>query len=157
MGDETVIEYVRHSASTHIFSASMPPPAVATVLACLDVLEQEPERLTRLAEISDRMRDGFRSLGFNVWASQTPIIPVVVGEMYLCFQFWKDLLEAGVFTNAVVPPAVPPGQSLMRTSYMATHTDDELDRVLAAFEEVGLRHGIIAPGGVPGPAMAKAA
>ena len=157
VGDETVIEYVRHTASTHIFSASMPPPAVATVLACLDVLEQEPERLDRLAEISDRMRDGFRSLGFNVWASQTPIIPVVVGEMYLCFQFWKDLLEAGVFTNAVVPPAVPPGQSLMRTSYMATHTDDELDRVLAAFEEVGLRHGIIAPGGVPGPAMAPAA
>ncbi len=155
VGDETVIEYVRHTASTHIFSASMPPPAVATVLACLDILEAEPERLERLAQISDRMREGFRSLGFNVWASQTPIIPVVIGEMYLCFEFWKDLLEEGVFTNAVVPPAVPTGQSLMRTSYMATHSDDELDRVLEAFETVGLRHGIIAPGGVVGPAMAQ--
>ncbi|MDT0632878.1 aminotransferase class I/II-fold pyridoxal phosphate-dependent enzyme [Rubrivirga sp. S365] len=153
VGDETVIEYVRHTASTHMFSASMPPSAVATVLACLDILETEPERLERLAEISDTMRDGFRSLGFDVWASQTPIIPVVIGEMYRCFAFWKDLLEAGVFANAVVPPAVPQGQSLMRTSYMATHTDEELDRVLSAFETVGLQHGIIAPGGKPGPAM----
>ncbi|WP_420456999.1 aminotransferase class I/II-fold pyridoxal phosphate-dependent enzyme [Rubrivirga sp.] len=153
VGDETVIEYVRHTASTHIFSASMPPSAVATVLACLDILEAEPERLDRLATISDTMRDGFRNLGFDVWASQTPIIPVVIGEMYRCFAFWKDLLEEGVFTNAVIPPAVPPGQSLMRTSYMATHSDDELDRVLGAFETVGLRHGIIAPGGRRGPAM----
>ena len=155
VGDETVIDYVRHTASTHIFSASMPPSAVATVLACLDILEAEPERLDRLAEISDTMRDGFRALGFDVWDSQTPIIPVVIGEMYRCFAFWKDLVEAGVFTNAVIPPAVPQGQSLMRTSYMATHTDDELDRVLAAFEEVGLRHGVIAPGGVAGPAMTE--
>ena len=123
VGDETVIEYVRHTASTHIFSASMPPSAVATVLACLDILETEPERLDRLQEISDFMRDGFRALGFDVWASQTPIIPVVIGEMYRCFEFWKDLLDAGVFANAVIPPAVPKGQSLMRTSYMATHTD----------------------------------
>ena len=154
VGDQTVIEYVRHSASTHIFSASMPPSAVATVLKCLDILEAEPERLDRLAEISDYMREGYRALGFNVWASQTPIIPVVIGEMYRCFAFWKDLLEAGVFANAVIPPAVPQGQSLMRTSYMATHTDEELDQILDAFETVGLRHGIIAPGGVPGPAMA---
>ena len=153
VGDETVMEYVRHTASTHIFSASMPPSAVATVLACLDILEAEPERLDRLAEISNYMREGFRSLGFDVWASETPIIPVVIGEMYRCFRFWKDLLEEGVFTNAVIPPAVPPGQSLMRTSYMATHTDEELDRVLSAFETVGLRHGIIAPGGMRGPAM----
>ena len=153
MGDETVIEYVRHTASTHIFSASMPPSAVATVLKCLEILQTEPERLERLAQISDYMRDGFRALGFNVWASQTPIIPVVIGEMYRCFAFWKDLLEAGVFANAVIPPAVPKGQSLMRTSYMATHTDEELDRILGAFETVGLKHGIIAPGGKPGPAM----
>ena len=153
VGDETVIEYVRHTASTHIFSASMPPSAIATVLKCLEILQTEPERLDRLARISDYMRDGFKALGFNVWASQTPIIPVVIGEMYRCFAFWTDLLEAGVFANAVIPPAVPKGQSLMRTSYMATHTDDELDRILGAFETVGLKHGIIAPGGKPGPAM----
>ena len=145
VGDRVVMDFLRHSASTHIFSASMPPPAVATVLACLDILEAEPERLDRLAEISDYMRDGFRDLGFDVWTSQTPIIPVVIGEMYTCFEFWKDLLDAGVFTNAVIPPAVPKGQSLMRTSYMATHSNDELDRVLAAFKTVGEKHRIIGP------------
>ena len=157
VGDETVIEYVRHTASTHIFSASMPPSAVATVLACLDILESEPDRLVRLEQISDYMREGFRSLGFDVWASETPIIPVVVGEMYRCLTFWKGLLEAGVFANAVVPPAVPLGQSLMRTSYMATHTDDELNQVLDVFEQVGLEQGVIAPGGKRGPAMDQAA
>lgn len=147
VGSHAITEYIRHIASTHVFSASMPPANVATVLACLDILEAEPERLDRLAEISDKMRNGFRDLGFNVWTSQTPIIPVVVGDMYTCFQFWKDLLEEGVFVNAVVPPAVPKGQALMRTSYMATHTDDELDRILEAFRRVGIKHGVIGSNG----------
>jgi 8-amino-7-oxononanoate synthase len=89
------------------------------------------------------------SLGFDVWDSETPIIPVVVGDMETCFMFWRDLLEQGVFVNAVVPPAVPPGQALMRTSYMATHTDDELDRILEAFDHVGRKHGIIGTNGHP--------
>ncbi|NNF58209.1 MAG: aminotransferase class I/II-fold pyridoxal phosphate-dependent enzyme [Rhodothermaceae bacterium] len=150
VGSHAVTEYIRHSASAHIFSASMPPANVATVLACLDILEAEPERLERLAEISDFMREGFRALGFNVWTSQTPIIPVVVGDMMTCFKFWKDLLEEGVFVNAVVPPAVPAGQALMRTSYMATHSDEELNRILDAFRKVGLKHGVIAANGQPG-------
>lgn len=156
VGDATVIDYIRHSASTHIFSASMPPANVATVLACLDILEAEPERLDRLAAISDYMRDGFRTLGFDVWASQSPIIPVVIGEMYTCFRFWKDLLAAGVFSNPVIPPAVPRGQALMRTSYMASHTDEELDLVLDAFQQVGLTHGIVTPDGKAGPARIAA-
>ena len=156
VGDTTVIDYIRHSASTHIFSASMPPANVATVLACLDILEAEPERLDRLAEISDYMRDGFRNLGFDVWASQTPIIPVVIGEMYTCFRFWKDLLGEGVFTNPVIPPAVPRGQALMRTSYMASHSTAELDMVLDAFRTVGLRHEIITADHQMGPARIKA-
>jgi 8-amino-7-oxononanoate synthase len=143
VGDHNVIEYIRHSASAHIFSASMPPANVATVLACLDILEQEPERLTRLWAISDYMRRGFASLGFNVWTSEAPIIPVVVGDLHTCFTFWRDLIEEGVFVNPVIPPAVPQGQSLMRTSYMATHTDEELDFILGAFERVGKRHGVI--------------
>jgi 8-amino-7-oxononanoate synthase len=150
VGTTAATEYIRHKASTHIFSASMPPANVATVLAALDILEREPERLDRLAQISDYMREGFHALGFDIWASQTPIIPVVVGDMYTCFAFWKDLLEAGVYVNAVVPPAVPRGQSLMRTSYMATHTDADLDRILEAFRAVGLKHGVITPGGGPG-------
>lgn len=146
-GDYDVIEYIRHSAATHVFSASMPPANVATVLKCLEILQEEPERLERLWKISDYMREGFREAGFNVWTSQAPIIPVVIGDMLTCFRFWKDLLEEGVFVNAVVPPAVPQGQALMRTSYMATHTDEELDFILGAFRRVGKKHGVIGKNG----------
>jgi len=89
------------------------------------------------------MRKELRDMGFNVWSSQTPIIPVVIGEMTQCFKFWKALFEAGVYVNAVVPPGVPEGQSLVRTSYMATHTDDHLNRILEAFRKVGIQMGII--------------
>jgi 8-amino-7-oxononanoate synthase len=147
VGDHDVIEYIRHRSSAHIFSASMPPANVATVLKCLEILQAEPERLERLWRISDYMREGFRNAGFNVWTSQTPIIPVVIGDMLTCFRFWKDLLEEGVFVNAVIPPAVPQGQSLMRTSYMATHTDEELDFILEAFRRVGKKHGVISSNG----------
>lgn len=150
VGDHDVIEYIRHRSSAHIFAASMPPANVATVLKCLEILEAEPERLERLWYISDYMRDGFRNAGFNVWTSQTPVIPVVIGDMLTCFQFWKDLLEEGVFVNAVVPPAVPAGQALMRTSYMATHTDEEMDYILDAFQRVGKRHGVIGSNGTGG-------
>lgn len=150
VGSHEVIEYIRHSASAHIFSASMPPANVATVLACLDILEAEPWRLERLNAIADRMREGYRSLGFNVWSSQTPIIPVVIGDQMTSLAFWNDLLKEGVFVNPVVPPAVPRGQSLMRTSYMATHTDEELDEILTIFQRVGIKHGIITEDGKPG-------
>lgn len=151
VGDKDVIEYIRHEASTHIFSASMPPSTVATVLKCLEILQTETERLERLWEVSDYMREGFRSLGFDVWDSETPIIPVVVGDMERCFRFWRDLLDEGVFVNAVVPPAVPKGQALMRTSYMATHSDEELDRILEAFHKVGKKHGVIGTNGQGAP------
>jgi 8-amino-7-oxononanoate synthase len=150
VGTHEATEFIRHVASTHIFSASMPPANVATVLASLEILQEEPERLERLEEISNYMRAGFRELGFNVWSSQSPIIPVVVGDMKTCFEFWRDLLEEGVFVNAVVPPAVPRGQALMRTSYMATHSNEELDFILDAFKRVGLRHGVITGGGQAG-------
>jgi len=99
VGDKDVIEWIRHKSSTHIFSASMPPANVATVLKVLDIIEEEPWRLKRLWEISDYMREGFRQLGFDVWASETPIIPVVVGDIITCFRFWKDLIEEGVFVT----------------------------------------------------------
>ncbi len=143
VGEQAVIEYIRHNSPAHIFSASMPPANVATVLKALEILQEEPWRLDRLEEISDYMRTSLREMGFNVWSSQTPIIPVVIGEMMDCFRFWKGLFEAGVYVNAVVPPGVPRGQSLVRTSYMATHTDDHLDRILEAFRKVGIEQGII--------------
>ena len=143
VGDHEVIEFIRHNSPAHIFSASMPPANVATVLKALEILQDETWRLERLKEISDRMRNSLRDMGFNVWSSQTPIIPVVIGGMKECFEFWKGLFEAGVYVNAVVPPGVPQGQSLVRTSYMATHTDDHLDRLLEAFRKVGIDQGII--------------
>ncbi|WP_083750036.1 aminotransferase class I/II-fold pyridoxal phosphate-dependent enzyme [Rhodohalobacter halophilus] len=143
VGDRAVIEFIRHQSPAHIFSASMPPANVATVLKSLEILQEETWRLERLEEISNYMRRELRNLGFNVWSSQTPIIPVVIGEMYDCFRFWKDLFEEGVYVNAVVPPAVPRGQALVRTSYMATHTDEHLDKILSAFRTVGIKHGII--------------
>lgn len=143
VGDREIIEYVRHFSPAHIFSASMPPANVATVLKSLEILQEEPWRLKRLEEISNYIRKGLKELGFNVWNSQTPIIPVVIGEVMQCFRFWRDLFEAGVYANAVVPPAVPKGQSLLRTSYMATHTNDQLDAILEAFYKVGIKNNII--------------
>ncbi len=145
VGERDIIEYIRHHASVHIFSASMPPSCVATVLKCLDILEEETWRLERLWKISHYMREGFKNAGFNVWTSQAPIIPVVIGtEMNAAFQFWADLLEEGIFVNPVVPwrGAVPGGRAIMRTSYMATHTDEDLDQILEAFRRVGFRNGL---------------
>jgi 8-amino-7-oxononanoate synthase len=143
VGDRPVVEYIRHHSPAHIFSASMPPANVATVLKALEILQEETWRLDRLEVIANYMRKELRDLGFNVWSSQSPIIPVVIGDMMKCFEFWKDLFEAGVYTNAVIPPAVPQGQSLLRTSYMASHTDEHLDQILEAFRKVGLKHGVI--------------
>ncbi len=143
VGDRPVIEYIRHHSPAHIFSASMPPANVATVLKALEILQEEPWRIQRLEEISVYMRTELNNLGFNVLTSESPIIPVVIGEMMPCLRFWKDLFEEGVYANAVIPPAVPQGQSLLRTSYMATHTEDHLNRILDAFRKVGLKHGII--------------
>ena len=148
-GPLDVIEYIRHMANAHIFSAAMPPGNVATVLKCLDILEEEPWRLKRLWEISTYMREGFRDAGFNVWTSEAPIIPVVIGgEMMSAFQFWTDLLERGVFVNPVVPwrGAVPRDHAIMRTSYMATHTAEDLELILDAFRHVGRKHGVLGNG-----------
>ncbi|MBR9916645.1 aminotransferase class I/II-fold pyridoxal phosphate-dependent enzyme [bacterium] len=150
VGNKQVIEYIRHTSPAHIFSASMPPANVATVLKALEILQEEPWRIERLEEISIYMRTELKNLGFNVWSSESPIVPVVIGDMMDCFKFWKDLFEEGVYANAVVPPAVPKGQSLLRTSYMASHTNEHLDRILEAFRKVGLKHGIIDQNGNSG-------
>lgn len=142
-GPEPVIHYLRHQARSLIFSASMPPSAVATVLAALDIIETEPERRERLWRITHRMQADFKALGFEIGPTQTPIIPIMVGPMEKTFVFWKELFDAGVFTNPVMPPAVPENSCRLRTSYIATHTDDQLDYVLGAFEKVGKALAVI--------------
>jgi 8-amino-7-oxononanoate synthase len=142
-GPSEVIEYIKHTARSLIFSASMPPPCVATVLACLDIMERDPEPRERVWHNTRKMLAGFKQLGFNIGLSQTPVIPVIVGELERVFTFWKMLFEAGIYCNPIVPPAVPAHMGLLRTSYMATHTEPMLDRVLDTFERVGKKLGII--------------
>lgn len=142
-GDEEIIHYLKHHSRTLIFSASLPPAAVAAVRASLRILQSEPERRSRLWEITKRMHREFKQMGFDIGTTQTPIIPIIIGEDMKTFSFWKSLTEAGLFTNPIIPPAVPPGQALIRTSYTATHTDDQLDKVLRIFHDVGKQFGII--------------
>jgi 8-amino-7-oxononanoate synthase len=141
-GPEEVIHYLKHHARPLIFSASMPPSAVATVLACLDVMEAEPERRATLWKNADYLRGGLAALGFDTGVSETPIIPVTTGDIEHTFVFWKELYDGGVFTNPVLPPAVPESACRLRTSVMATHTTDQLDRVLDAFARVGRKLGV---------------
>lgn len=143
VGPEPVIHYLKHNSRPLIFSASMPPASVATVLAALEIVEQEPERRERLWANARRMQKEFRALGFDTGVTETPIIPVIIGSNELTFRFWKTLFEEGVFTNPVVSPAVPENASRLRTSYMATHTDAHLDFVLEKFRKVGRDFGII--------------
>ncbi|MGQ9859459.1 MAG: aminotransferase class I/II-fold pyridoxal phosphate-dependent enzyme [Thermodesulfobacteriota bacterium] len=138
-----VIDYVKHISRALIFSASMTPASVAACLASLDIMEKEPERRERLWQITHRMHREYRAMGFDIGNTQTPIVPIIVGDDLKTFMFWKGLLDEGVFVNPVRSPAVPVGRALLRTSYMATHTDEQLDRVLEAFQKVGKALGVI--------------
>jgi 8-amino-7-oxononanoate synthase len=142
-GDDVVMHYVQHHARSFMFSASIPAANVAAVLAALDIMESEPERIQKLWHNTEKMRAGFKALGFDTGASVTPVIPIYIGEDMRAVFAWNALFQAGVYTNTVLPPAVPPNKSLLRTSYMATHTDEQLDRVLDIFERVGKEIGLI--------------
>jgi 8-amino-7-oxononanoate synthase len=142
-GEESVIHYMKHHARTLIFSASMPPYAVATVQKTLELIQEEPERRERVKAISDRMRNEFQRLGFDTASSETPIVPILVGDLKPTFIFWKRLFEEGIFINPVVPPAVPATSCLLRTSYMATHTEEHLDRIATSVKKVGRELGLI--------------
>ena len=142
-GDAYVIEYIQHHARSMIFSASMPPAAVAAVLAALEIIESEPERRKQLWKNARKMLEGLNALGFDTGYSQTPVIPIVVGDMFKALEMWKRLFEEGVYVNVVLPPAVPSDRALLRTSYMATHTEKQLDFALEVFERVGRECGLI--------------
>jgi len=136
-GDAPVIDYIRHNGRALIFSASMTPPSAAAVLEALHIMKAEPERAQRVMEIGARMRDGYRALGYRIGPSETPIVPIVIGDETKTLQMWRALFDAGIYVNPFIPPAAAPNQSLLRTSYMATHTDEQLDRVLDVFGTVG--------------------
>jgi 8-amino-7-oxononanoate synthase len=142
-GDDLVIDYLQNNARALIFSASMPPAAVATVLKALEIIREEPERRERLWENTEKMMAGFRELGFDIGPTETPIVPILVGPMDKTFLFWKALFDAGVFTNPVVPPGVPEGHCRLRTSFMATHTEEQLDFVLETVGRIGRDLGVV--------------
>lgn len=136
-GEADVMDYIQHHARSFMFSASMPASNVAVVLAALEIMENEPERIERLWEVTERMRSGLDEMGFRMGPSTTPIIPIIIGERDKTLMAWKMCFDAGLYTNAVIPPAVPPDLCLLRTSYMSTHTDEQIDRALNILGEVG--------------------
>lgn len=143
VANEDVIDYVKHTGRSIIFSASSPPSAVAAALAALDIIETEPERRDRLWANVSRMQTKLLELGYDVGQSRAAIIPIRIGGHLETFQFWRRLHDEGVFTNPVVAPGVPPDEGLIRTSYMATHSFDELDKVVEVFARLGRDAGLL--------------
>jgi 8-amino-7-oxononanoate synthase len=142
-GSENVIHFLKHHSRPLIFTAALPPANTAGVLAALHVLQREPDRRERLWTNARRLQDGLRGLGFDIGPTETPIVPVLIGPLEKTFVFWRKLFDGGVFTNPVVPPAVPPSQCRLRTSVMATHSDAQIDTALEAFARLGKELGVI--------------
>lgn len=131
-----VVDYVKHTSRPYIFCASIPPASVACALQALKILEREPQRVKALRNISDYMRRGLKNAGVKIIDSETPIIPIYTYDDAKAFTACKLLLERGVYVNPVVTPATPPGMALLRTSYTATHTEEQMDKAIKAIKEV---------------------
>jgi 8-amino-7-oxononanoate synthase len=142
-GPSDVINWIKHLGRSMIFSASLPPPLVASVSTALDIIEEQPELAARLWRNTHKMLNGYKQLGYDTGMSGTPIIPILIRDTMKTYQMCNLLFDNGVFVNPIINPAVPPGRELLRTSYMATHTEKQLDTVLGAFERVGKQLGII--------------
>ena len=142
-GSETVIHYLKHHSRPLIFTAALPPSNTAGVLEALHIMQREPGRREQLWANTLLLQEGLRSLGFDIGPTRTPIVPVLVGPLEKTFVFWRKLFDAGVFTNPVVPPAVPPSQCRLRTSLMATHTSQQIDQALETFARLGKELGVI--------------
>lgn len=143
VGSEKVINYLKHHSPALIFSASPTPASVAAADAALDILMQQPELPGKVRYNAQFVRDGLRSMGFDVPEGETAIVPVLLGDDTKSFVFWRHLYDEGVFVNAFIPPATPPGKSMLRTSYMATHEQEHLEFILEKFEKVGRKLGVI--------------
>jgi 8-amino-7-oxononanoate synthase len=142
-GSRDVIDFIKHVGRSMIFSASLPPVLVAAVSTSLDIILEQPELRTQLWKNTYKMLDGYHALGYDTGTSETPIVPILIRDSVKVYETCRLLFENGVFVNPVVSPAVPPGRELLRTSYMATHTDAQLDKVLTAFQTVGKELGLI--------------
>jgi 8-amino-7-oxononanoate synthase len=142
-GRSEVIDYIKHVSRPLIFSASMPPANIAAARKALEIIKTEPERVHRLQQIAVKMIEGFKNLGFNVGTAETPVVPLIIGNNEKTFMFWRSLFARGIYVNPVISPAVPPNRSLIRTSYMSIHKDEELDWFLEVAAEEGKKLEII--------------
>jgi 8-amino-7-oxononanoate synthase len=143
VGTRSVINYLKHHAPALIFSASPTPASVASALAALDILEKEPERVDKLMRNARKMRKGFKDMGYNVPEHDSAVVPIIIGDTDKVLFMWRQLFDAGVFVNAFIRPGVPPGLEMLRTSYMATHEDEHLDKILDIMRSVGKKVGAI--------------
>lgn len=143
VGTRSVINYLKHHAPALIFSASPTPASVAAALAALEILEAEPWRIEKLMRNARKMRQGLKGMGYKIGEHDSAVVPVIIGDTEKVLYMWKMLFEAGVFVNAFIRPGVPPGLEMLRTSYMATHEDEHLDKILNVFSEVGKKVGAI--------------
>ncbi|MCB0280545.1 MAG: aminotransferase class I/II-fold pyridoxal phosphate-dependent enzyme, partial [Calditrichaeota bacterium] len=142
-GDAHVIDYIKHTARPILFGASMIPSAVAAVLAALKIIQRDPSIIATLNENANYVRSNLQEMGYDTGKSETPIIPIVTYDEMNTLKFAKKLADNGIFTNPFIPPGVPEGRSMIRTSYMATHTKEHLDYVLEMFNKLGKEYGII--------------
>jgi 8-amino-7-oxononanoate synthase len=143
VGEEKVIQYIKHHARALIFSASITPAALGSVSKTLEIIQNEPWRRERLWEITRIMNKELTKMGFHTGNTETPIIPVFIRDVEKTFMMWNFLRDYGIFTNPVIAPAVPPEDSLIRTSFTATHTAEDLDFILKGFHAGGKAIGII--------------
>ena len=143
VGDRSVINFLKHHAPALIFSASPTPASVASAMAALDVLEAEPWRVDKHMKNARKMRQGFKSMGYRIGEHDSAVVPVIIGDTEKVLLMWRALFDAGIFVNAFIRPGVPPGLEMLRTSYMATHDDEHLDKILNVFSELGKKMGVI--------------
>lgn len=144
VGERKVLDYIRHFAPSFMFAAAAAPPSIAAAMAAFEVMQEEEWRIEKLHENFTYMRDNLRALGFELGKTETAVIPIYIRQDLRTIMMWKELLEEhGVYTNPFISPGVPPKSAMLRTSYMATHTREQLDRALTAFEIVGKKFGVI--------------
>jgi len=141
--EKVVINYIKHHSPALIFSASPTPSSVAAAGVALEILLAEPERIKKLIDNSNKMRKGFKDMGFRVIDGRTAVVPVILGDDLLVFKFWRKLFDAGIFVNAFISPGVPLSMAMLRTSFMATHEDEHLNKILEVFGDIGREMKII--------------
>ena len=142
VSDKYTIKLIKSFSRAFMFSASVPPANLAIVSKIIDIIQEEPERRKRLLDIAEFMRKSFIEMGYKILHTETPIIPIFIGDEELMFKVWRELFDLGVYANPVTPPAVPRNACLIRTSYMATHKDKQLEKVIDAFFKINKKFRI---------------